>query len=211
MQVFENIFLVGGDAYDSNIYVIDGEVIVDTGTGEFFTKIKQSIIDIGIDELRVIVNTHAHYDHVGGNGNFKEWLPTVEFVAHTADADHIERGEIVAELFGKNLTGSKIDERLEDGDVLRTKHFNFVVVHTPGHTKGSICLYESSKKILISGDTIFADGIGRTDLSGGSMGDMLESIKRLSKLDIDILLPGHGDIKVKGIKALFDRLIKRYC
>jgi glyoxylase-like metal-dependent hydrolase (beta-lactamase superfamily II) len=84
------------------------------------------------------------------------------------------------------MEGMKVDRILEEGD----KIHDFDVLHTPGHTKGGICLYNG--EILISGDTVFADGgYGRMDI-GGNLEDMKESLKRLKNLNVKYLLPGHG-------------------
>jgi glyoxylase-like metal-dependent hydrolase (beta-lactamase superfamily II) len=93
----------------------------------------------------------------------------------------------------------KVEKKLKEGDEI----FGFKVLHTPGHTKGSICLLDAKDKILISGDTIFADGVGRTDLPGGSEEDMEKSLEKLSSLKIEKILPGHGEPVLKnGEKAI---------
>lgn len=211
MQAYKNIFLLDGIDYDSNIYLVDGEILVDTGTGKFFNEIKKEIIDLGVDlpRLKLIVNTHAHFDHVGGNESFKKWLKA-NILIHRADAGLLERGEVAADLFGLKIGGIKVDRQLEDGDFLKTRHFNFKVIHSPGHTKGSICLYDKSSKILISGDTIFADGVGRTDLPGGDRKEMAASIEKISKLKVKHIFPGHGKMRSSGLGVLFKQLLTRY-
>jgi hydroxyacylglutathione hydrolase len=78
---------------------------------------------------------------------------------------------------------------------------SFEVIQTPGHSPGSICLYWPDKKILFTGDVVFNQGIGRTDLPGGNGKELKESIKKISRLDAEYLLPGHGDI-VSGREAV---------
>ena len=108
---------------------------------------------------------------------------------HTNDASALEDGDqeaLLTTMFGESMGKMKVDHKFEEGD----KIHDFEVLLTPGHTLGSICLYDG--ETLISGDTVFAGGgFGRVDL-GGDMGDMRRSLERLSKLDIKYLLPGHG-------------------
>jgi hydroxyacylglutathione hydrolase len=75
------------------------------------------------------------------------------------------------------------------------------VIPTPGHSPGSICLYHPKEKLLISGDTLFYMGVGRTDLPGGDLDQLKDSIERLAKLDVEYVLPGHGEM-IKGRKAV---------
>jgi glyoxylase-like metal-dependent hydrolase (beta-lactamase superfamily II) len=177
--------MIEGRGYDSNIYVFE-DVVVDTGTGEnigyFFDSLKNAGIDM--DDLSLIVNTHNHYDHVGGN----RYLD-LEVAMHLQDAIPFEGGDEVATaacMFGRSMGKMTVDLKLQEGD----KIGKFEVLHTPGHTRGCICLYDGGT--LISGDTVFAGGgFGRVDL-GGNLDDMIASLERLSKLEVENLLPGHG-------------------
>lgn len=181
----DNIIVIEGLGYDSNVYVFE-DVIVDTGTGQHMDYILKSIQDAGkdVEDLSLIVNTHNHYDHVGGNSYFN-----LEVAMHRNDAFALEEGDedaLLATMFGKSMEKMKVDLKLEEGD----KIHGFEVLLTPGHTSGSICLYDG--ETLISGDTVFSGGgFGRVDL-GGDMDDMRRSLERLSKLNIENLLPGHG-------------------
>jgi len=209
MQVFNGILLMGGVGYDSNIYLIDGEVIVDTGTGSFFNEIKEEIENCGynVEKIKTIINTHCHFDHTGGDKKFRDWLKA-EIAIGKGDKKAMETGEgTLAEAFGETARSITIDRTLKNGDKIKTKHFEFTVISTPGHTPGSICLYEKNKKILISGDTLFENGIGRTDYPGGDKKEMIKSIKKLSKLDILYLLPGHGMPKMGGVGFLIKQIL----
>lgn len=87
-----------------------------------------------------------------------------------------------------------MDIKLVDGDEIRIGKTNLKIIHTPGHSPGSICIYEPESKVLFSGDTIFADGgIGRTDFYNGSPKDLINSIKKLAKMKINAIYPGHGN------------------
>jgi glyoxylase-like metal-dependent hydrolase (beta-lactamase superfamily II) len=208
MQPLKGIYVWSGTGFDSNVYLIDGEVIVDCGTGDFFAEIKNEIVALGIDvaNIRTIVNTHHHFDHTGGDKKFRDWL-NANIAIHSADRARLEHGETLAELFEREAKIITTDISLEDKDVIRTKHFSLEVVHTPGHTPGSICLYERKRRFLISGDTLFEDGVGRTDLPGGSAEEMKHSLGRLAKLDIEYLFPGHGGPKIGGVGFLIKQVL----
>lgn len=180
-----DIIVIEGRGNDSNVYVFE-DIIVDTGTGQNMDYILKSIKEAGssADDLSLIVNTHNHYDHVGGN----RYLD-LEVAMHQNDARALEEGDedvLLATMFGKTMEKMEVARKLNEGD----KIHDFEVLLTPGHTSGSICLYDG--ETLISGDTVFSGGgFGRVDL-GGNMDDMRNSLERLSKLDIQYLLPGHG-------------------
>lgn len=200
LKKFRDIIFIEGINYDSNIYVFD-DVIVDTGTGQNMDYLFKSLQESGYsqDDLSLIVNTHNHYDHVGGN----RYLD-LEIAMHSKDARALEEGDeeaLLARMFGKSMEKMKVNRKLEEGD----KIGDFEVLLTPGHTSGSICLYDG--ETLISGDTVFSGGgFGRVDL-GGSMQEMRESLERLSKLSVEYLLPGHGPAVENGsqhIKLAFE-------
>jgi len=213
MQVYKGILLMNGVGFESNMYLIDKEVLVDTGTGLFFPQIRENLINLGIDpkKIKLIVNTHCHFDHVGGDKSFRD-LCNAEIAIHESDARALEEGDndlTLATMFGKKMKSITVDRRLKERDKIKTSNFCFEVIHTPGHTPGSICLYESKKKILISGDTLFSDGIGRSDLPGGDSDLLRESLKKLSKLKITYLLPGHGMPKTGGVNFLLKQILAR--
>jgi len=213
MQVYKGILLMNGVGFESNMYLIDKEVLVDTGTGLFFPQIRENLINLGIDpkKIKLIVNTHCHFDHVGGDKSFRD-LCNAEIAIHENDAQALEEGDnnlTLATMFGKKIKSITVDRRLKERDRIKTSNFCFEVIHTPGHTPGSICLYESKKKILISGDTLFSDGIGRSDLPGGDSDLLRESLKKLSKLKITYLLPGHGMPKTGGVNFLLKQILAR--
>lgn len=208
MQPIKGVHMWPGIGFGSNIYLIDGEVIVDTGTGDFFPQIKNEMTAMGIDtsKIRTIINTHHHFDHTGGDKKFRDWLKA-NIAIHAADRAALEHGETLAELFEAKAKFVTADISLEDKDVIRTKKFSLEIVHTPGHTPGSICLYERKRHFLISGDTLFADGCGRTDLPGGSAEEMRHSLQRLAKLDVEYLFPGHGMPKIGGVSFLIKQVM----
>lgn len=211
------IYPILSSDYRSNCYLItDKEVaLIDSGNPPIVIK-KIDELNIEIDYL---INTHCHYDHISGLLEIKEKTGG-KVLAHEIDSEAIESGskdKILSNIFGVNYHKLQVDIKLVDGDSISLGNLNLQVIHTPGHTMGSICLYEPKSKALFSGDTIFVDSIGRTDLPGGNWNDLKESIERLTKLyhksGIKTLYPGHGplgsgeDIE-KIYKIYFDKLQK---
>jgi hydroxyacylglutathione hydrolase len=106
----------------------------------------------------------------------------------------------VAYLFGQQAPEYKVDETLKEGMVLDTGKWKLDVLETPGHSLGSLCLYEKTEKVLFSGDTVFPDGnIGRTDMYGGDTSELVRSIERLTGLDVKTMYPGHMEITSKDV------------
>jgi len=208
MKIVEGIHMLPGIKNECNIYLIDCELVVDTGTGEFFTQARTEIENIcGIESVKRILNTHGHFDHIGGNLKFRN-ASWAEILCHEKEKKMVETGEgSLSEVFGKMSRFAQVGKTFKDGDILETKSFSFSVIHTPGHTPGSICLYEPRKKILLSGDTLFDFSVGRTDFPGGSASDMRKSLQKLSLLDINHLLPGHGAPRSMGVDFMLKQLL----
>jgi glyoxylase-like metal-dependent hydrolase (beta-lactamase superfamily II) len=186
MEKINNIVCIEGFGADSNCYLIDN-ILVDTGTGmnEEYLYLKIEEANLAIDDIEWIVNTHCHFDHVGGNYLF----PKAKVAIHHDEAQAIlnENDPLtVASIFGMSIQRHDVDRELKEGDTVG----DFKVLHTPGHSPGGISLWNG--EVLISGDTVFANGgFGRLDI-GGNHQDMAESLERLSNLDVEYLLPGHG-------------------
>ncbi len=207
MQVYKGIEMFHGTGNEPNIFLIDGEVLVDTGTGNMFAELKKEIENkFNSKEIKTIVNTHYHFDHTGGNKKFRDWLKA-EIAIHNDDKENLEKGETLAEMLSETTRIVTVDHGLYNGDIIKTPNFIFEVIHTPGHTPGSICLYESDKRILLSGDTLFSDSVGRTDLAGGSREMLISSLKKLGELPIMYLFPGHGPIRTSGIDFLIKQML----
>ena len=208
MQIYKGIELLGGVDPDCNVYLIDGELIIDAGTGLYFADMKREIEKLcDVSRIKTLVNTHCHYDHTGGDKKFKDWLK-LSVAIHTADKKAVETGNgTMSELFGQRARIMTIDKTLKVDSVVKTTNFSFDVIPTPGHTPGSICLYDADKKILISGDTLFENTVGRTDLKGGSHDQLVSSLKHLSQIPVEYLLPGHGSPKKSGVDFLIKQML----
>jgi len=177
---------------DSNVFLI-GDTIIDSGTGFNFTRMYQAlkILKLAHGDIKSIVNTHAHFDHIGGNGYFAD----ASIAVHESDAEIIIKGDVsksYADFYDGKLNPREVKTKLKEGDKVSAGSYEFEVIHTPGHTPGSICLYDKKQKVLISGDTIFSDGVGRTDLPGGDEKELEASLEKIADLEVLKLLPGHG-------------------
>ena len=182
-----NIVFILGYNMDSNCYLI-GDMLVDTGTGFNEEYLISQIERHGINrkDISLVVNTHCHFDHIGGNYLFED----AEIAVHELDAISMKNKDDLGTSINafENEANSRVDIELKDGDEIR----GFKVIHTPGHTSGGICLWDGVN--LISGDTVFSHGgVGRFDI-GGNFDDLKESVFKLTKLDVINLLPGHGPI-----------------
>ncbi|MDY0290808.1 MAG: MBL fold metallo-hydrolase [Desulfuromonadaceae bacterium] len=143
-------------------------------------------------EPKMLVNTHAHFDHVGGNSAIIE-KTGIEFCIHKDDLPLLQQASRQAASYGLPAVDSPAPSRLlHNGDLLEIGDLSFEVIHTPGHSPGGICLYGEGH--LFSGDTLFAGSIGRTDLPGGDMQQLLGHIRsQLMVLPASTVVhPGHG-------------------
>ncbi len=179
-----SIYYIEGIGFSSNVYVIGEKdiTLIDTGSGDEMNRLEEKMERSGLSVRNVsrVVLTHAHPDHTGGlNDLLMENAPTV-FI-HSAEAEYFGADEALI-------------TKVVEGDVIETPGHRLTVIHTPGHTVGSICLYDSDNRVLFSGDTVFTNGsFGRTDLPTGNATAMKESLKRLTQFNIDSLLPGHEE------------------
>ncbi len=179
-----NCYLVG-DEEAKDIFIID--------PGEDYKAIKNAIDKAGL-KPKVVINTHGHGDHIGVNEKFNipVWI-------HSLDADFLtDPSKNLSGAFGFLLKTKTASRLLEDGDILNIGKYNLEVIHTPGHTPGSICL--KGKGVVFTGDTLFCQGIGRTDFVYGSEKDIINSIKeKLFTLGDDyVIYPGHGPSSTIG-------------
>lgn len=141
-----------------------------------------------------IVNTHGHFDHVGAVEELKRELG-VEYLTHKDEQKILQEMPDHMEFFGlEALKPPKVSRFIEDGELITLGSLTVKVIHTPGHSPGGICLYSEETGQLISGDTLFYESVGRTDLPGGNTKTMLTSIaeKILILPDNTRVFPGHG-------------------
>lgn len=166
----------------------EGMVIDPGGNAEIIHK---AIVDSGLD-IKVIALTHGHSDHIAALYEIQD-STGAEVAIHTADADFLEgRGSFSSQFGISYKTPPEPDRLLREGDIIAIGSLSFSVVHTPGHTPGSICLLSEDK--VFTGDTLFRRGIGTTLMPGSSRRQLIDSIQtRLMVLpDNTIVYPGHG-------------------
>jgi len=189
-----------GIDYDSNMFIIDGEKpsIIDCGTGLHQDYVEEKIKEIiKPSNIKNIILTHEHYDHCGGLKKIFELTDKkAKIYAHINAVKKIEEGDSdFAKMLGGTMPKMPVDIKLKEGDILKLGNEEFKVLHTPGHTPGSICLYSKKNKSLFSGDTIFAYGsFGRYDFPEGDAKQLRQSIERIAKIEIDNLYPGHESV-----------------
>jgi glyoxylase-like metal-dependent hydrolase (beta-lactamase superfamily II) len=176
------ICYIEGIGLSSNVYTlgVDEITVVDTGVGDHMNALPPKLKTLALDPKNVkqIILTHTHFDHTGGIKALAS-LASPKLLLHEQEINNLES-------FGLNIS------KLRDGEIIVAGDHRLEVIHTPGHTPGSICLYDRKNRILFSGDTVFPDGgFGRTDLPGGESRDLIESLERLTMIEVDFILPGH--------------------
>ncbi|MCR8433446.1 MAG: MBL fold metallo-hydrolase [Crenarchaeota archaeon] len=172
----------------TNTYVVvsKGEAVILDPGGEV-NKILELAKNL---RVRSIIATHGHFDHVLGVPDLKR-TTGAEFLIHADDQDILEASW--------NLYGSgevpKPDRYLQEGDIIRFGDAELRILHTPGHTPGSISLFDVSAGVIFTGDTLFRGAIGRTDFLGGDPKKILESVKRILEFPESFkVYPGHGQL-----------------
>jgi glyoxylase-like metal-dependent hydrolase (beta-lactamase superfamily II) len=160
--------------------------------------------------VKAIVITHAHIDHIGGAAKLKQASGAPVYM-NGNDAELQKMMDMQAAWLGVPTPDAvEIDTAAKDGDRLAIGATEFLVLHTPGHTQGSISLWIPSEKKLVAGDTLFRDSIGRTDLPGGDGRQILQSIhdKLLTLPEETVVIPGHGENTSIGREKEFNDFLQ---
>jgi hydroxyacylglutathione hydrolase len=222
-QIGEGVYFIQGqDEFipDAHAYVIGrpdtGDLsLIDAGLmGKGNYKL-HAIQKLGLDlsHIKRIIMTHTHLDHIGCLPEIQPRLPYAEIWMHEEEGSPLERGD-EEHVYGMDMFRTmcqaqfgiqpgafafEVDRKLAGGETLHLGSTTWKVLHIPGHSRGSIGLYNEDEKILIPGDVVYADyAIGRFDLHGASGAELLDSLNRLAKLEVRTLLPGHNRI-VEGL------------
>lgn len=198
-MIFETI-VVG--ALGVNCFILGDKessegVVVDPGADG--DEILAAVARHGL-KIRYVVNTHGHFDHVGANRQLVEQTGA-ELLIHEEDLALLSMASRSGQKYGLRVEDSPLPSgRLSDGMKLAFGKSSLEVLHTPGHTQGGCCLYLAGEKLVITGDTLFAESVGRTDLPGGDHSQLIASIKtKLMPLPDDtVVWPGHGPSSTIG-------------
>ncbi len=192
--IMENCYIL----YDEK--TLDG-IIIDPGDDA--DKILQIVNRLKL-QIKYIVNTHGHADHIGANSELLAKLPTAKLAIHPDDAPMLtDTGLNLSNCgyMGREIISPPADILLHEGDTVSFGNCHLKVIHTPGHTPGGICLV--GEGVVMSGDSLFAGSIGRTDLPGGSMTDLIQNLKaKILPLNPAYkVYPGHGGATTIGYEA----------
>jgi glyoxylase-like metal-dependent hydrolase (beta-lactamase superfamily II) len=217
MWLTKHVSIVGGGAYglshtsDCNVYLVDGgrELgLIDAGGGGGVDSIAGNIRGLGLDagKIGLVVVTHCHFDHIGGIPKVRE-LAECRVAVHEAEARAVEKLDselTLSEMAGERgleVKPTKVDVVLRGGEVLRLDSLRLEVLHTPGHTPGSICVLmeDGGKRVLFSGDVVSAAGrLGFINGPGFDLAAYKRSMTKLVAREADVLLPGHGTFVLAG-------------
>ena len=187
-----------------NTYVLqgpDGLILIDPGLRNYVPDTIEAIKKDGLnpDDIKLVLCTHCHPDHIDGVSYFAEkkipitWHPD-------GDAFLNETGLEFFRMFGLKEPGFKPDSLCVEGN-LPAAGLNLQIIHSPGHSPGSICIYWAEKQVMVTGDVVFSNSIGRTDFPGGDSGTLKKSIDRIAELPAKLILPGHNEV-VEGEDAV---------
>jgi len=234
-RVIDGIWWIPGrDKFmpDSHVYVIGKEgsedfSLVDCGLMEMGAYKIEEVEGCGIPlkHVKRIIMTHTHLDHIGCLKEILEAVPHAEVWVHKDEASYLERGDdrIVwgnrmfesmirsQHSIPKDFFQTKVHRKLEGGEILSLGGLSFKVMHLPGHSTGSIGLFNEEHRLFMSGDTIYADGaIGRFDLVSADPSLLKKSLELIADLDVDILLPCHNRIVKSGAGPMVKNTVKQW-
>ena len=188
-------------SYGSNCYLIEDSghaLIIDPSAAA--ASILRRLKEDGCTPDAVIL-THGHFDHIMSIDTLRQAEPNLPVYIHENDAPMLtdSKKNAFALFFGQDRVWNEADVLLTDGQVIPVGNVAFHVIHTPGHSPGSICLLCEEERVMITGDTLFADNIGRSDLWEGSFGTLRLSLNALRGYDGGITIyPGHGATNTLG-------------
>lgn len=217
---------------DSHVYVIGEDgckdfTLVDCGLMQMGSYKLDEVEGAGISlkDVKRIIMTHTHCDHIGCLPEFLEAIPHAEVWVHREEAVYLERGDNRI-VMGNSMFESmlrpqydmpeglftiKVHRKLQGGENLDLGGIRFRVIHVPGHSAGSIGLFNEDHRLFLSGDTIYADGaIGRYDLFSADPAQLKQSLDLIASLGIDILLPCHNRIVRSGAEPMVKNTVRQW-
>jgi len=213
MKITDNLhafFFSSLSVNNCNTYLVLGppNVLIDPGHSRYADHVEKGLDELGISwqDIELVICTHSHPDHIEDAARWKD--KGVPMALHKDDWELARAPDnFMMSAYGISPAGLEPDFFLQEG-TLFVRSLRMEVLHTPGHSPGSISLYWPREKALFTGDLVFQDGIGRTDIPGGDGKTLKQSIRRLRSLDIAYMLPGHGGVVVgeKEVTANFARI-----
>ncbi len=213
MQIVNNLHAFvwqSPTANNCNAFFIDGptRVLIDPGHRALFDHVELGLGELGLktDDVDLVICTHAHPDHLEGVQLFRN-NSTLFTLSEIEWRWALSAGKDMSAAYGIDIEAIMPDFFLKEG-TLSLDGLDLEIYHTPGHSPGSVCLYWSAQKALFTGDLVFKDGLGRTDLPGGDGAQIKASIQRMAQLDVELLLSGHGDIVsgARDVRSNFERI-----
>ena len=190
--------------FPENIYGFicdDGIFIVDPG--EVTDELKEFVTG-NAEKIKYIFLTHNHFDHISGVAQVKKLCGNAKIVIHSSDAEGLSNPtKSLATYFGLEQNNTVADIFVKDQDIISMGNTQILIMHTPGHSKGSVCYIVGD--IIFSGDTLFEGSCGRTDFPDGSDIEMTASLKKLKELSGDYnVYPGHGNKTKLSVERTFN-------
>jgi glyoxylase-like metal-dependent hydrolase (beta-lactamase superfamily II) len=196
-EIEEDVYVIYGKAPSSHVYLVKGafkNVLIDTGIKGNFPRVVEGLAKVGlkVKEIDIVISTHEHFDHIGGNIFFNETAVTA---AHRFAATKVElQDEFVVHsaIHGEEIIKTKFHLWLENRTLFDLGNYKLKIFHTPGHTSGCICIMEPFKGFMFTGDTIFDGGVISKISESGSYGDYINSLERMFTMKVTRIFPGHG-------------------
>src|SRR4030065_683115 len=211
-EIQQGIYLLKGEGKGSHNYLIRASyrnALIDSGVDQNFLFLQEQLLSLGlkVKDIDLVINTHEHLDHIGANRYFQD----SSFLApHRFAATKITLEDHYVTLYrsgDRNEVPLRVHLWLENRSLFDLGSHTLEVIHTPGHTSGSICIYEFKTKVLFSGDMVFAGGTLSYIAESGSVGDYISSITRLEARKISKIFPGHGHISQNPEQDLSQAII----
>ncbi len=206
-MLIERVFI---SRNSTNCYIVgdknNNAAIIDPGAQA--EKIYDKCNELQVN-INIIINTHCHFDHIGGN-EFLKKKTGAEIIVHYKERDFLtDPDKNLSSLMGIEIKSPPADKTVQDKDKIKIGSNEFEVIHTPGHSPGGISLYNKNENLLFSGDTIFQMGIGRADFPSSDRKTLIKTIsnKLLTLPDNTVVYPGHGgDTTIGEFKKIWQRI-----